>query len=508
MELTKKKKSFYNILSGFTQQIATLTLSIVIPRLFIVNYGSETNGLISSINQIYAYLSLMEAGVGAATLQALYKPVAQKDRDSISSIIAATNVFYKKTGILYFAGVILLSVIYPVVIRSEIENSTVCLIILIYGIPSVINYFFQGKFKIFLQAEGKHYVLSNLSTVISVLNSISKIILIHIGANVVLVQLGSAVINLIQMVFIMIYMKTNYKWLNISAKPNFQAISQKNSVLVQQISDLVFRNTDVFLITMFCDLKAVSIYSVYTMLLSTISTFLDNVSHGFSFALGQIFNVDKERYLKLRDVYETYRMALVFALYSIADVFILPFLGLYTAGVNDTNYVNVLLPKLFAATYLLSCGRANCAADINYAQHFKLTQGRCIAEAVINLTVSLVCVNIWGIYGVLIGTIVALLYRSNDMIIYANRKILNRSPWVTYKKVISNGLLFVLITFVTSFFKWNLDSYGSIIMWAAISGVVILILYFVVASIVNYDSFVVLRDYVRAYLRNRKKSKE
>ena len=219
------------------------------------------------------------------------------------------------------------------------------------------------------------------------------------------------------------------------------------------------------------------------MLFSMISTFLDNFSQGFSFALGQIFNVDRKRYIELRDIYETYRITLVFALYSIADTFILPFMKLYTSGVNDINYIDQWLPELFIITYLLSCGRANSAADINYAQHFTKTQWRAVLEATINLTVSLICVNIWGIYGVLFGTIAALLYRANDMIIYANTKILKRRPWRTYKCWLINLVVYIGVKLLFSKTPMILNTYFQIIGWAVIVGIITIVIFFSIISL-------------------------
>ena len=54
---------------------------------------------------------------------------------------------------------------------------------------------------------------------------------------------------------------------------------------------------------------------------------------------------------------------------------------------------------------------------IAYAGQFKESLPQTIAENVINLCVSLFGVYRWGIYGVLIGTIIALLYRTNEQII-------------------------------------------------------------------------------------------
>ena len=79
----KYKKSLTNIAVGVFTQGCTLLLGILIPRLFILGYGSEINGLMSTINQFFGYAALLEAGVGLATMQALYKPLAFDDRKSV-----------------------------------------------------------------------------------------------------------------------------------------------------------------------------------------------------------------------------------------------------------------------------------------------------------------------------------------------------------------------------------------------------------------------------------------
>ncbi len=488
MGFNRRRKSFYNILSGIMGQAVAIILGIVIPRLFLVNYGSEINGLLSSVGQIYTYLALLEAGVGTATLQALYGPVATDDKKKISEIISATNIFYRRTGTVYLLAIFAMSILYPIMLNTSIEYITIVVIFVINGIPGVVNFYLQGKYTILLQSEGKQYILTSLATVVNIFVNLSKIVLMYVGANIIVVQAGYLLFNLLQMIVIMIYIKRHYRWIDLNAKPDFVSIGQKNSVLVQQICDLIFRNTDILILTLFCDLKVVSIYSIYTMLFSMISTFLNSFSQGFSFVLGQLFNTNRKRYIELHDAYETYRITLVFALYCIADIFILPFLELYTKGVSDINYIDKWLPILFIMTYLLSCGRANSAAVINYAQHFKETRVQAIVEAVINITVSLISVNIYGIYGVLFGTIAALLYRSNDMIIYANVKILQRSPWRTYKCWIINMSVYIVLKMLYSQQNMVLDTYVQIIGWAGIISVITVVIFFITASLFNKDA--------------------
>lgn len=492
-----KKRSIYNISFGIISQVLSIVLGIVIPRLFLTSFGSEMNGFLNSVTQIFAYFSLMEAGVGAATLQALYKPVGSDDKDSISSILAATNHYYKKTGRLYLLAVIVIAIGYPLVISSEISKLTMMIIILFNGIPGVVSYYYQGKYLLLLQAEGKNYINIAFTSISSTLISITKLIMILLGFDILWIQLSYLIINLLKVVIIGTYIKKKYKWIDLGQSPDYKAIGQKNAAFVNQICDLIFRNTDTIILSVFCDLKVVSVYSMYTLLFSMIRTAMDYVAQGFAFIMGQTFNRDIERFKVINDFYETYRMALTFSLYNIAFIFILPFMKLYTAGINDINYIDYKLVVLFISFYLLTGMRVCEAEMINYAQHFKLTQSRCILEAVINLSVSIVMVNVWGIYGVLIGTIVALLYRANDMIIYANRRILNRGPWVTYRKCISNVVVFILVSFVFSFVRWRLDSYSAIIGWAFVSGVIICPVYFIIASVVDRQSFRVLVKYLR-----------
>lgn len=492
-----RRKSILNIGIGIGSQILSIALGIIIPRLFLTNFGSEMNGFLNSIGQIFAYFALLEAGVGAATLQALYGPLANSNKKEISGIMSATDHYYKKTGRLYLMAVLVVAVGYPLAVSSNIPAWTMIIIILFNGVPGVISYYFQGKFIILLQAEGKNYINTALTSISSTIISVAKIIMLLLGCDIIAIQFTYLLINVLKIIVIGIYIAKNYRWINLKEEPNYKAIGQKNAAFVNQICDLIFRNTDTIILTIFSGLKVVSVYTMYTLLYSMIRTALDYVAQGFAFVMGQTFNRDRERYIQLHDLYETYRMALVFALYNIALIFIIPFMRLYTSGITDINYLDYKVAVLFSVFYLMTGARACCSDVINYAQHFRKTQSRCITEAVINLGVSIIAVKLWGIYGVLIGTIVALIYRMNDMFIYANIRILHRSPWVSYKRFISNSIIFIVVTVISKWIPWQLNSYFSIIGYACVSGIIILGVYFTIASIVDYRSFKVLKEYIQ-----------
>lgn len=503
MNTSNAKKSLYNVLTSILGQVITIAMGIVIPRLVLVNLGSENNGLLSSITQALGYASLLEAGVGLASLQALYKPIAEKDNSSVNAVLSATNLYYKRTGKVYLFIVILLAFIYPLVVKTTISYWIVALVVLISGLPGVINYYFQGKYKILLQAEGKTYIVTNLSTIISILTSFGKIALLLLGFGVVAVQSLYLVMSLLQMIYIACYIKKNYAWIDLNVEPAYDKLYQRNSVLAQQLSGTVFNNTDTVVLSIFCGLSVVSVYSMYTMLFGMIGTLLSNLAGSITFVLGQELELDKQKYRKLQDSFELIYITLSFSLILVAYMYIIPFLKIYTAGINDINYIDRALPMLFVSIALLENSRLSSAKAIHVAGHFKQTQWHAWTEMAINIIVSLLGVLIWGIYGVLVGTIAALLFRANAMIIYANKKILNRSPWRTYRRWLINLALFVAVTLISKpiLARIALDTYPKIILWAAISCVIVIPLFFAVSSLFDRETYGYAKSIIAPYVK-------
>ena len=99
MMKTKKNKSVLNICVTITYKMAVIALGLLLPKMFITNYGSEINGLQASVKQLFTYIALLEAGVGASTLQMLYKPVSTEDYQVANSYLSAASYYYNKIGI-------------------------------------------------------------------------------------------------------------------------------------------------------------------------------------------------------------------------------------------------------------------------------------------------------------------------------------------------------------------------------------------------------------------------
>lgn len=495
--MRSSSKGIKNLIYGTIGQVIILAMGFVLPRLFMVNYGSEVNGLLTSVKQIFAYMVLLEAGVGATTLQALYKPMAESDHKRMSRILAATSAYYKKTGIAYAVIVLVIALSYSSVVSTSIPFYVVFSVIILHGAAGVIKYLFQGKFTLLMQVDGKNYILSNLTLFVTILSDIAQIVLIFCGFDIVAVKLAYFIINLLQMVFIVYYVKKNYRWINLKEKPDYAALSQKNSALVHSISGLVFNNTDTIILTICCGLSTVSVYAVYTLIFSVMANIIDVVLNSFTYALGQMFHSDRKKFERMQDSYEAIYLAITFAFLTVIYIFTTPFIRLYTDSITDVVYVDRWLPILFVIVNALNYGRKTSNQIINYAGHFKETRGRAICEMMINIVVSLVGVYFWGIYGVLIGTIAALLYRANDLIIYANVKILHRNPLKTYVKWIINVATLCVIVMIINQFSLNIATYLDIIKYGSIIVPPVFILFLILPIIYDANIRVILNNILR-----------
>lgn len=478
-----------NLVSSLVYQVVLISLSFLLPRLYLENFGSEVNGVLSTIKQIFTYMCLLEAGVGLATTQALYKKIGKEDHDSLNSILSATNSYYIKTGVVYLAIVLVIAAVYAYIIPTSINSHILFLIILLNAIPALFSYFIAAKYRILMEVDGRKYVINNSETALQILSNIGKILVLLLTDSLILIQLVYCLIAIGQLTFLYFYAKRRYSWLNLKAKPDFEAISQKNSVLVHQLSGMVFNNTDIILISVLCDFKAVSVYSIYNMFFAQVQNFIASVVSGFNFALAQLFHADRKRFNEVFTVYETVYIMATCIIYTLMAVFLLPLIQIYTGGIDDASYTNALLVFLFVIMNLLANGKLPTNSVIEYSESFQKTRSHAIWEMVINISVSVVAIIYLGICGAIFGTIAALIYRSIIMIYYVNRKVLLRSQMCTYKIWLVNGVVFALIMIIFFVDSFSNMSFLQLLINGILHSLWIVPLYIVANIIFNKKAF-------------------
>ena len=113
MSKTKARKKvpvgLLNTASSLLLQIFTIISGFIIPRLILGAFGSETNGLVSSLNQFLNYVTLLEGGLNSVIMASLYKPLAQKDTAKVSSVVKTSTRFFRRISYVFIGYAIILA---------------------------------------------------------------------------------------------------------------------------------------------------------------------------------------------------------------------------------------------------------------------------------------------------------------------------------------------------------------------------------------------------------------
>ncbi len=465
----KAKRSLRNVVSAMLFQGTTLILGFIVPKLTLNNYGSEINGFMSLVTQIYSYIALLEAGLGVTVIQALYYPISGNDKNEISGIVNAAKKYYSKIALYYSAVVLISSIILPFVLKTDIGREEVFAYFLIFGISNVINFLVTASYRPLLVAEGKNYVNSNIGMIFHIILQLAKIVMLSMSLNIVILQAVYSAINIAQIIVYFIYFRKNYSWIDKKAPPLFEKLKQRGAFFIQQISNLIFSCTDVLIISVFCNLKLTSVYAVYMMIYNAISALLSNISSGTQFILGQTYaEGNTKKYLRIHRAYESIIVMISSIFFTSVSLLTIPFLKIYTKGITDVNYIDLILPLMLAANGILSTFKSASLCLVNVSFNAKQTMSRTVLEATINLVLTLIFVPVWGIRGALLGTGTALIYRVIDLMFYANKKILKTSikkPLILY---ISNFAAF-LVTYMFGVKQWYATyTYFDLIIYAII----------------------------------------
>lgn len=99
--MSRRYKLILNSGTGLLKQVVTVVCGFIVPRYMLLAYGSEVNGLISSITYFLGMITLLEMGIGPVIQSNLYKPLAEKDSESISKIVKSSNKFFRTISVIF-----------------------------------------------------------------------------------------------------------------------------------------------------------------------------------------------------------------------------------------------------------------------------------------------------------------------------------------------------------------------------------------------------------------------
>ncbi len=454
-----------NMASGLLLHAINIISGFVIPRLILLNYGSTINGLTNSISQFLSYVALVEMGIGNASIVKLYEPVSVNDIDSISIIISETRRKYLRASGGYSAIVLLLSFLFPLIVRSQIGYQLSSTLFLILGINGALDFLLVGKYKALLIAMQKYYVYNVYHAVAATLVLVFSIPLIMNGYSIVVIKSLLIVFHIIEALALSLYCHYIYPDIDYNRTDHIAFEQQRGSIIIQ-LAAVITYNTDMITLTLFAggsSLIEVSVYSTYVLTYSVIINLLLIITNAVFPGFGELIaKKDTNELRKACDSYEFWYQTVLAVVYSVYALGFLPFIQIYTNGVSDGNYVRPIAMICFWAAAYTAQIKDSSNILITSAGKYNESKKYYVFEAVINIVLSLLLVHKYGICGVLIATIVSHLYLDNSIIVYVSKHITKSNIAKTYYRILRNFALIIVfylleqnyITHITSIKSW------------------------------------------------------
>lgn len=424
-----------NALSTLANQLVTTLCGLVIPWIMIDTFGSTAYGITISIAQFLSYITLLEGGIGRVARGALYKPLAEKNEERISQVYLAVRRFFATIGIIFAIYVVALAFGYHSMaqVTTFSWEYTAALVVGI-SIGKFAEYMSGISKMTLLNADQKQYIVNAVYIVTNILNVILIVALAKSGVDILWVKVVSSLVFVLRPVLYSLYVHKHYHLHKTGVKatlPNkFTGIAQHTAYVIQN-------NTDVMLLTLVADLRAVAVYSVYHLVVFSLRNIATSFTGGMEALLGEM--AAKGEQTTLRKTYRSYKLiltTLTLMLFGTAAILIVPFVKLYTDGTTDANYVQPLFALILVVAEALNCLTLPCFNLTIAANKLKQSQFGAYGEAAINVVVSLVLMLVWDpLIGVAVGTLAAVIFKCIYYTAFAGKHILKTKVMPLFLKL-------------------------------------------------------------------------
>lgn len=455
----KSKVLFYNSISPLIYQATTIICGFILPRLILGHFGTEVNGLVNSITQFLGIIAFLELGVGTVVQSSLYKPLADNDNVTVSKVITSADKFFRHLGYILAIYVIVMLFYYPYLVKQNFSFTFTATLIIAISVRSFAQYFFGIVNRLLLLADQKAYIQYIAQTLAVITNTLGCYILIAFDCSVQVVYGMTSVIFFLQPLAIHIYIKKHYA-LNRKIHYDVEPIKQKWNGIAQHIAAVILTGSDTVILTVFSSLVNVSIYVVYYLPMSGSRLIIMSMISGIMALIGNLWA--KQNLKELRKVFAWTEWLIhtgTTLIFTLTAILIVPFVQAYTHGVSDANYIQPLFGVLLVAANSGHCLRLPYNIMILAAGHYKQTQHNYIIAAVMNIVISIIGVKQFGLIGVALGTMAAMVYQTVWMAWYNSKNFIQWPMRNFFKQMAVNSVSAVSIFTVTSYFDMTGVSY-------------------------------------------------
>ncbi len=408
---SRVKKTLLNARVNLFFYFITLALSFFSRKIFLDNLGADFIGLTGSIGSLLGFLNLAELGIGAAIGYVLYKPIFDQDHQKINEIISVFGYLYRWVGMFILLGGLILAGFFPLIYpNTGFDYGIIYFAYFSFLFSSLIGYFVNYR-QTLLGADQRNYVVTAYFQTAGLIKTLIQMALAYYTGSYYLWVVVEFVFGILYAIILNWKINQVYPWLKTDVrngkelrKKYPEIIKYTKQLFVHKIGIVAIFQTTPFLIYAFSALQYVAYYGNYTTITNNLQNLLGSFLGSTEASVGNLIaEGDKNRILKVYWELVAIRFfvttVFAFALYNLLPPFIELWLG-----------KQYLMSETILLILIINFGM-NIIRVVT--DHYKNGFGifydvwAPFAEAIISLSVAIVCGMKWGLEGVLMGNIVS-----------------------------------------------------------------------------------------------------
>lgn len=409
-EKSRTEYSARNTTVAITGRIIAILLGFVSRVVFTHTLSEDYVGINGLFTDILNVLALSELGIGTAINYALYKPIAEKDIEKQKSLMLLYKRFYHiVAGLVLTAGALVIPFL-DVLIKDQPDVEHLTLIYIMYLANSAVSYLMIYK-KTLIEAHQLSYISVLYNTVFLVIQNTLQIIVLLTTGNYMLYL--SLLIGCTLLCNLGISGKADrmYPYLKdkevkpLSGEEKKSIFQNMRAMMMHKVGNVMVNNTDNLLLSALVGTLSVGKYSNYFLIIGSVRQVLNQMFQGITASVGNMgVGESKER---IRRIFEAsffigqwvYGLAAI-CLYQVLDTFVGMSFGeqyVFPKSVTLVLCLNFYLTGMRQATLVF-----RDSMGLFWYDRYKS-----LAEAMVNLVVSLILGRYLGTVGVFLGTLVS-----------------------------------------------------------------------------------------------------
>ncbi len=438
----RTKKVFLNMICDIIPYLIIGIVGLIKVRFLIRYIGDVGNGYYQTINQIITYVFLAQIGFGDAVIFSLYKYFSNDDKKNINRIYSGSRIIFKRIGFVILSIIMLVSLLLYLFYGFEdgYRNTSIIAFIII-SCSYLIAYFGCGQtYLAILSASENKYIYSIVFNSIKLLCDIGIIVSCYLFKSLESISITILIAKIIEEIVIRIVMKHKFPWLHKVKNENTKMFSMTKDLASIQIGNLILNNVDSIILVSFLGPVMVSIYSSYVFITRYLNEICAKIELAVVNSFGNIFAKGDND--KVYPLFKELLIIFIILVFSIGITFSLGIRSFINLWIGKENYIleynTVILFSLISLLYILSLPLLSL---INSKGLFKDNKNIIFISAITNIVISIILINIYGLNGLLLGTVIAFLVNVILKIRVIENKVLNN--------IKHNNLYFIYFIIIT-----------------------------------------------------------